>query len=719
MARIAASGPSQTRLTGGILGLGALLAALVVAAPAQAQEDDPGPPSGNGIQPVFVDGNPTCATLDPDTIELRVDPVEDGTFTDGTLTVTIDVRDTEDGPVFDWTSNIGVDSVFVKGSSDGNFYLYDPPAESTGDTSLHAAINPMNGKFSGLSHISFCYDVQASIKVEKSGDELSKVGDKVKYDFKITNDGDIPLELDSATDTLLGDLAAAATAAGCDDLAAGESCEFSVERTVQAGDPDPLPNTVTVEYSGTFPGGASAEATDSDDHSVNLFQPSVMIDKTGDTTLSKVGDTVNYEIKVTNGSSADSPDLICDVTDTLLGTLADDITLEPGDVETFTPSRVVEANDPDPLVNTASVDCKVDGFPNELSDSDDHSVNLFQPSVMIEKMGTELSKIGDPVDYTIKVTNTSSADSPNLTCDISDPTVGVDKQDVNLGPGGVDNTSVDDFVIPAGASDPFVNTASVDCSVDGFPNQLATQTASHEVNLFQPSVLVVKTGPSEAVEGDTITYDYTITNTSSADSPDLILETVVDDVVGALTAVAAANGCATLAPGGSCSFSADFTIPAGTPSPLVNTVVVDYHPDKFENEIKDDDDHSVIIKPPKKFEGCTPGFWKNHLQAWVGFAPNQTLESVFNVPNSFGLDNNTLRQALSFQGGTGALGAARILLRAAVAALLNAAHPDVDYPRTVAEVIADVNSALASGNRATMLALAAELDADNNRGCPI
>ena len=79
----------------------------------------------------------------------------------------------------------------------------------------------------------------------------------------------------------------------------------------------------------------------------------------------------------------------------------------------------------------------------------------------------------------------------------------------------------------------------------------------------------------------------------------------------------------------------------------------------------------------------------------------------------------TLLQALSFKGGSGTLGAAQTLLRAAVAALLNSAHPDVDYPRTTAEVIADVNAALASQDRSTMLNLATALDADNNLGCPL
>jgi LPXTG-motif cell wall-anchored protein len=110
----------------------------------------------------IVPGNPTCGDLAPEGAswtELKVEPVVDGTFTDGTLTVTLDVSDTADGPVFSWTSNIGVDAVFVKGGPiGGTLYLYDPPAESTGDTGLHSPVNPMNGKFSGLSHVSFCYD---------------------------------------------------------------------------------------------------------------------------------------------------------------------------------------------------------------------------------------------------------------------------------------------------------------------------------------------------------------------------------------------------------------------------------------------------------------------------------------------------------------------------------------------------------------------------------
>jgi hypothetical protein len=135
-----------------------------------------------------------------------------------------------------------------------------------------------------------------------------------------------------------------------------------------------------------------------------------------------------------------------------------------------------------------------------------------------------------------------------------------------------------------------------------------------------------------------------------------------------------------------------------------------------------------VIQPPPPpnevpgTEGCTPGYWKNHLRSWApsGYSPTQTVVSVFSGASAFpSLASETLLQALQGGGGPGTLGAAKVLLRAATAALLNAAHTGVDYPQTSAQIISDVNAALASNNRDTMLALASTLDNDNNGGCPL
>ena len=61
----------------------------------------------------------------------------------------------------------------------------------------------------------------------------------------------------------------------------------------------------------------------------------------------------------------------------------------------------------------------------------------------------------------------------------------------------------------------------------------------------------------------------------------------------------------------------------------------------------------------------------------------------------------------------------RILLRAAIAALLNAGSPNVSYVYSVGDVIANTNAALASGDRVTMLTWAADFDFNNNAGCPL
>ena len=121
-------------------------------------------------------------------------------------------------------------------------------------------------------------------------------------------------------------------------------------------------------------------------------------------------------------------------------------------------------------------------------------------------------------------------------------------------------------------------------------------------------------------------------------------------------------------------------------------------------------------------QGCTPGYWKNHTDSWpaTGYSPSQTVSSVFiQVVLYPSLSTARLLDSLSFGGGPDLSGAAEILLRAATAALLNASHPNVSYPRPPSTVIADVNGALASQNRDVMLALAAALDADNNLGCPL
>lgn len=113
------------------------------------------PAGASHVSPTHVQGNPTCGDFG-DWTELKIEPVDSGTSSDGTLSVTISVS----GGSFTWSSNIGVDAVVVKGGPNANLYNYSP--EATSDSGLSAPTNPGNGEPYGLSHISVCYDTEAT-----------------------------------------------------------------------------------------------------------------------------------------------------------------------------------------------------------------------------------------------------------------------------------------------------------------------------------------------------------------------------------------------------------------------------------------------------------------------------------------------------------------------------------------------------------------------------
>lgn len=114
-------------------------------------------------------------------------------------------------------------------------------------------------------------------------------------------------------------------------------------------------------------------------------------------------------------------------------------------------------------------------------------------------------------------------------------------------------------------------------------------------------------------------------------------------------------------------------------------------------------------------EPCGPGFWKNAetSDAWdpTGYAPDQLIGQLFDGADPY--SNYQLADALQFGGARGVNGGKVILLRAAVAGILNAAHPDIGYELSVGDLTDEVEAALASGQRKAMLALANELDAFN------
>jgi len=113
--------------------------------------------------PISNDANPTCGEYNvlyggsQSWLETKKDPPTAGVINVagfGTITVSNVANNS-----FDWSSTFGIDAVLVKaGSSKHNLYVYAPTAvsaEAFGDTGLV----PQSGTGNGISHISFCWDV--------------------------------------------------------------------------------------------------------------------------------------------------------------------------------------------------------------------------------------------------------------------------------------------------------------------------------------------------------------------------------------------------------------------------------------------------------------------------------------------------------------------------------------------------------------------------------
>jgi uncharacterized repeat protein (TIGR01451 family) len=332
------------------------------AAPEQQEPDEPGAPSGNGVQPVLLIGNQNCAEVLGDDLlfEYRDNaPADDtvdlaavsGGLVEGTLT--IDVH----GNLVDFEIEDGdpLAAVVVKGGSNANLFDYRPDGE-TADTDLHAPLNPENGQFYGLSHISFCWAEEVvtppvpAIDVEKTCPATVPAGQPISYTITVENTGEEALVDVSVEDALLGgDITDEFDFDFTGPFPEGEVATATISYTPGANE-DPVENTVTA--SGT---GAESDSDTSDDDSctVEVIQgPAIAVSKECPAVVDE-GDTITYEITVSNTGNEDLTGVT--VEDSVIGNLSDSYgdTLAVGASETHSFDHT--AGSPGLLTNTVTV----------------------------------------------------------------------------------------------------------------------------------------------------------------------------------------------------------------------------------------------------------------------------------------------------------------------------------------------------------------------------
>jgi uncharacterized repeat protein (TIGR01451 family) len=379
-----------------------------------------------------------------------------------------------------------------------------------------------------------------------------------------------------------------------------------------------------------------------------------------------------------------------------------------------------------PFDNTATA-TGVDDEGNQASDSDSFRITFtdLMPGLSLTKSATPsvLPESGGDSTFTFTVTN-QTAESLSLSSLVDDKFGDLNGKGncvtpqtiVGLGSYSCTYTvTLGDWTVV-----PFDNTATATGS-DDEGNQVS-DSDSFRITFTDllPQVALAKSANPNAISGlgDYVDYTFTISNTG----PEAVTVTSLTDPLIALSPSCLALIGQTIGLGGSLQCVSNVYLVIGTGSTFVNTATVIVADNEANTATA-----SATATITSTWYGRTPGFWKNHPEAWFsGYTPSANIQSVFTVPSALltgsnlDLDKNgvkdTLIAGLGYKGGSTLAGAAQILLRASVAALLNEAYYGAGYPgaNSVSALIARVNSVLASQNRSSYLALAAEYDKWNN-----
>lgn len=299
-----------------------------------------------------------------------------------------------------------------------------------------------------------------------------------------------------------------------------------------------------------------------------------------------------------------------------------------------------------------------------------------------------------------------------------------------------------------------------------------SQQAEASTSTGTSCITLSKTGPESAVPGDTITYEFTVTNCGTLNFASgiawvvdplfgsnplwqgtinaghqvmftkdfYISESICGELVNTATAYGAvgvvdrskydAEATDTWTVVVDCPVCGDGVVDDGeecddgnlvdgdgcsancTITPYCGDGLVDAGEECDDGNNVDGDGCSAVCTIEYGGEGCTPGYWKQyqHFDSWPGaYAPDTLFADFFE--DAF--PGMTLLEVLE-QGG----GGLKALGRHTVAALLNAASMDVDYDRSEMQVINMFNN-VNPGSKDAYENVKNILNFFNEQGCPL
>ncbi|WP_298323883.1 gliding motility-associated C-terminal domain-containing protein [uncultured Dokdonia sp.] len=433
-----------------------------------------------------------------------------------------------------------------------------------------------------------------------NGDGFAQAGETVTYNFTVTNTGNVTITNIVITDPMV------AVTGGPIDLVAGASdaTTFSAVYTITQADVDGGGVTNQALATGQNPDGVDVTDTSDDDSNleddetittfptdggaIGLIKTGSFNDVNGDG-FAQAGETVTYNFTVTNTGNVTITNIV--ITDPMVTVIGGPIDLVAGalDATTFSAVYTITQADIDnggvtnQALATGQNPDGVDVTDTSDDDSnleDDETITTFPTdggAIALIKTGTfndvngdGFAQAGETVTYNFTVTNTGNVTITNIV--ITDPIVAVTGGPIDLVAGALDATTFSAVytitqadIDNGGVTNQALATGQNPDGVD------VTDTSDDDSNLEDDetittfptdggAIALIKTGTFNDVNGDgfaqageTVTYNFTVTNTGNVTITNIVItDPIVAVIGGPIDLVAGASDATT--------FSAVYTI---------------------------------------------------------------------------------------------------------------------------------------------------------------
>jgi uncharacterized repeat protein (TIGR01451 family) len=435
------------------------------------------------------------------------------------------------------------------------------------------------------------------IHVVKTGPATAHEGDHITYTFTVTNTGDTTLSGTTVSDNVAGNATYQSGDTNHDGvLQQSETWIFTASYTI----PTPQVSNVVNTAKACANDPDQTQACDTDNHDLDVLHPSIFVTKDGPA-YGYEGQIIGYTFVVTNTGDVTLHNVGIDDNIANLEH-CDDSVLAPTASTNCTASFLIPTPQTANVVNVVTAS-GTDTLGATVTANADHTLDVLHPAIHVVKTGPAIAHVGDKVTYTFTVTNTGDIALSSLTVkdNIADNGVYQSGDTNNNGLLDLSETWIykADYTIPADQTADVINTVSA-CGLDPIQATVnlplpTCDTDEHHLDVLHPAIHVVKSGPSNAYQGDGVTYTFTVTNTGDTPLGGL---TVGDDIAGTgVYQSGDTNGDNQLDPGETWIYTADYTVPT-TSDTTISNIVKACGTDSLNKQACDTDSHNLHIYHP-------------------------------------------------------------------------------------------------------------------------